>query len=173
MCARRFPAIGRTGSWKKWHKGDFQEPGLGGRETPVLSLQESARDAWGPNVVFVPECRRYVMVFQCPGHADLKDAAKPAGGIRLAHSTDGIHWSKPTTLVTAVGIPLARAGNVRFTRPLSSLMHQMRSSRVLPLRLQPEMGGMPRPGAASPCQSYRAAQGGFQLTAGKKGRYRW
>lgn len=107
ICMARSPISGhgKPGTWKKWHKGDFQEPGLGGRETPVLSLRESGADAWAPNVVWVPECRRYVMVFNATVYADFKQGAKPAGGIRFAHSSDGIRWSKPTTLVTAMGVP--------------------------------------------------------------------
>lgn len=97
---------GKPGSWKKWRQGEFSEPGLGGRETPVLSLKDADADAWAPNVVYVPECRRYIMVFNATVYADFKPDSNPAGGIRIAHSADGIKWSKPTTLVTAFGIPM-------------------------------------------------------------------
>ncbi len=108
ICMARSPIAehGKPGTWKKWHKGEFGEPGLGGRETPVLSLRDSNADAWAPNVVFIPECRRYVMVFNATVYDDFKPGAKAAGGIRLAHSADGIHWSKPLTLVTALGVPV-------------------------------------------------------------------
>jgi hypothetical protein len=107
ICMARSPIAdhGKPGTWKKWRRGDFSEPGLGGRESPVLSLQEAGADAWAPNVVYIPECRRYVMVFNATVYADFQQGARPAGGIRLAHSADGIRWSKPTTLVTALGVP--------------------------------------------------------------------
>jgi hypothetical protein len=108
ICMARSPLSerGKPGTWKKWHEGDFQEPGLGGRATPVLSLRESGADAWAPNVVWVPECRRYVMVFNATVYADFGKGAKPMGGIRFTHSPDGIRWHKPTTLVTAMGVPV-------------------------------------------------------------------
>jgi hypothetical protein len=108
ICLARSPLAehGKPGTWKKWRRGAFSEPGLGGHETPVLSLRDSGADAWAPNVVYIPECRCYVMVFNATVYADFKPGAKPAGGIRLAYSRDGIHWSKPTSLVTALGVPV-------------------------------------------------------------------
>jgi hypothetical protein len=108
ICLARSPIAerGDPGTWKKWHHGGFQEPGLGGQETPVLSLHDVGADAWAPNVVFIPECRRYVMVLSATVYDDLKPGTKPAGGIRLAHSADGIHWSTPIALVTSLALPI-------------------------------------------------------------------
>jgi len=108
ICMARSPIAdhGKPGSWRKWRDGEFSESGLGGRETPVVSLREAGADAWAPNVVYVPECRRYVMVLNATVYADFEPGSKPAGGIRLAHSADGIHWSQLATLVTAFGIPM-------------------------------------------------------------------
>jgi len=106
MARSRITDRGTPGSWKKWRNGQFSEPGLGGRETPVVSMRDANADAWAPNVVYVPECRRYIMVLNATVYADFKQGSKPAGGIRLAHSVDGIHWSQPATLVAAFGIPM-------------------------------------------------------------------
>ncbi len=108
ICLARSPLsdLGKPGSWSKWHKGDFGEPGLGGHETPVLSLREAGADAWAPNVTYVPECGRYLMVFNATVYDDFKPGATPAGGIRFAHSADGIRWSNPVPLVTALGVPV-------------------------------------------------------------------
>jgi hypothetical protein len=97
---------GTPGSWKKWHNGAFDEPGLGGHETPVLSLAAEHADAFAPNVIYVPESHCYVMAFNATVYKDFDPAAKPAGGIRIACSADGIVWSKPVSLVTAYGVPV-------------------------------------------------------------------
>ncbi len=108
ICMARSPISerGNPGTWKKWYEGDFREPGLGGRETPVLSLSNEGSDAWAPYVKYVPECRCYLMVFNAHVYNDSKPRANVAGGIRLAFSVDGISWSKPTSLVTAFGQPM-------------------------------------------------------------------
>jgi hypothetical protein len=97
---------GRTDHWKKYHHGAFEEPGLGGKETPILSAQAMRADAIFPQVTFVRALRRYVMVFNILVYRELSQAAKPEqSGIYIAYSQDGIHWSKPTHLIRIHSIP--------------------------------------------------------------------
>lgn len=108
ICMARAPISehGKPGTWTKWYEGGFREPGLGGRETPVMSVSELGADAFAPNVAWVSEYHSYVMVFNVVVYDDFKQEAQPAGGIRLAYSVDGIHWSQPQVLVKAMAVPV-------------------------------------------------------------------
>ncbi len=103
----RAPAAsgGEAGSWLKWHDGDFTEPGLGGRGTPVISFRERKGAAMDASVVWVPECRRYVMVFTGVIHGDTAPDSDPKGGIWVACSREGIAWSEPVRIVKGIGVP--------------------------------------------------------------------
>lgn len=103
----RAPAAsgGEGGNWWKWHDGDFTEPGIGGRGTPVVSFQERKGAAMDPSVVWVPECRRYVMVFTGVIHGDTAPESDPQGGIWVACSREGIAWSEPVRIVKGIGVP--------------------------------------------------------------------
>jgi hypothetical protein len=102
---------GRPHTWKKFYQGAFDEPGLGGRETPVMSAQALPGDAINPQVSYVGELASYVMVFNIVAYQDLAKAAKPAAkpelsGIYIACSPDGIRWSKPTQLLAIGSLPI-------------------------------------------------------------------
>ena len=103
----RAPAAsgGGAGSWWKWHDGDFSEPGIGGRSSPVISFRERKGAAMDASVVWVPECRRYVMVFTGVIHGDTAPESDPQGGIWVACSREGIAWSEPTRIVKGIGVP--------------------------------------------------------------------
>jgi hypothetical protein len=108
ICLARCPTreAGRTGRWRKYYQGGFDEPGLGGRETPVLSAQALGADAIFPQVTFVRELRRYIMVFTIIAYRELGPQAKAErSGIYMACSQDGIRWSKPVQLVRIASIP--------------------------------------------------------------------
>lgn len=103
----RAPTVsgGEAGSWLKWHDGDFTEPGIGGRGTPVISFRERKGAAMDASVVWVPECRRYVMVFTGVIHGDTVPDSDPQGGIWVACSREGIAWSEPVRIVKGIGVP--------------------------------------------------------------------
>lgn len=104
--ARATAASGGTaGSWWKWHEGDFLEPGLGGRGDPVISFRERKGSVMDASVVWVPECRRYLMVFTGVIHGDTGPGSDPAGGIWVACSREGIAWSEPVRIVKGIGVP--------------------------------------------------------------------
>ncbi|MFQ6133699.1 MAG: hypothetical protein ACE5R4_16780 [Armatimonadota bacterium] len=95
----------RAGTWRKCYQGTFQEPGLGGSETPVLSVRDMDADAAFPHVTWVPELKQYLMVFCIVAYADLRAAEAEASGIYLATSADGLDWSEPVQLLRALTIP--------------------------------------------------------------------
>jgi hypothetical protein len=99
----------RTDGWRKYDRGAFDEPGLGGKETPVVSAQALPGDAIFPQVAFLKQLNCYVMVFSIVAYRELAAGTKPEqGGIYMASSQDGISWSKPTQLLA---IPcIARLG---------------------------------------------------------------
>lgn len=90
----------RSDRWKKFYDGSFDEPGLGGKDTPVVSAQAMQADAIFPQVTFIPELRRYVMVFNITVYREFGQDLKPEkSGIYIASSRDGICWSAPTQLL--------------------------------------------------------------------------
>jgi hypothetical protein len=108
ICLARCPLndAGTTGHWRKYYGGGFDEPGLGGKETPVVSASAMHADALFPQVTFVPALRRYVMVFNITLYREFGLEANPRqSGIYMASSHDGIHWSRPVQLVRIHSIP--------------------------------------------------------------------
>lgn len=94
ICLARCPAADavKPAAWTKFYDGSFAEPGLGGKDTPVLTSGLPEADALFPHVVFVPALRQYVMLFclnlwreACQAHRS---------GIWVAFSNDGIHWPR-------------------------------------------------------------------------------
>ncbi len=108
ICIARCPveAAGRTDSWRKYYHGTFQEPGLGGKDTPVMSAQAVGADAIFPQVSFVPELHCYVMVYSIIAYQELgPNTQARQSGIYITHSQDGIHWSQPTQLIRIHSVP--------------------------------------------------------------------
>lgn len=52
---------GRPGTWRKWFKGRFQEPGLGGRATPIPGL--SRRPGGNPSLLWSASLKRWTMAW--------------------------------------------------------------------------------------------------------------
>ena len=96
---------GAPGSWMKYYEGAFSEPGLGGRETPVVAARPAA-DALFPNVTYSKALGKYAMVFNILYYADLREGQTAKGGIFGAFSEDLIHWSSPQLLVQGLSIGL-------------------------------------------------------------------
>lgn len=96
MAASKDPE-GRPGSWFKWYKGGFIEPGLGGRATPIPSL---ARHCGGnPSVLWNTYLERWVMVWH-----------RWKGDIWISTSSNLADWSCPRRLVPRPG----RAGKAWY-----------------------------------------------------------
>ncbi len=107
ICLARTPlgSGGRPGTWEKYHEGAFGQPGLGGKDSPVLSAHDMQADAAFPLVTYFRELGRYVMVFCIVAYADLATGEPETSGICLATSSDGIHWSEPIRALRALTIP--------------------------------------------------------------------
>ncbi len=106
MARCRVEDAGTTGRWRKYYGGGFDEPGLGGKDTPVMSAQAMRADAIFPHVTFVEKLNRYVMVFNIIAYKEVANPAQPEqSGMYMAYSCDAIHWSKPTQLIRIHSIP--------------------------------------------------------------------
>jgi len=98
------------GRWRKYHAGRFDEPGLGGLDTPILPPT-----AGQPHVVFSQTLDRFVMamigVWWREMHEDDTSARQPLAvplehsGIYIAFSRDGIAWSEPEPLFVDYSLP--------------------------------------------------------------------
>jgi hypothetical protein len=76
---------GRPGTWYKFYKGDFTEPGLGGKDTEVA-------DCYAANVTYIPEMKTYVMLAN-------------RGCVGFFTSDDGIKWDNPRILFKMGDVP--------------------------------------------------------------------
>lgn len=77
---------GRPGTWKKWFQGEFSEPGLGGRATPIPNLNEV--HGGNPSVHWNTFLKCWVMVYHTW-----------PGSLVMSQSNDLISWSLPVVLV--------------------------------------------------------------------------
>ncbi len=111
ICLARAP-ISRgapgPGAWRKYFDGGFSEPGLGGRETPVLSARHlDGADAIQAHPVYSDALRKYVMVFNVNCWKEYMFDDKPKySGIYVAYSDDGIRWSAPEPLIIDYAVPV-------------------------------------------------------------------
>jgi hypothetical protein len=96
---------GAPGTWTKYYAGAFSEPGIGGKETPVMVARPAA-DALFPSVTYSNALGEYVMVFNILYYADLREGQVAKGGIYAAFSVNGIRWSSPQLLVPGLSIGL-------------------------------------------------------------------
>jgi hypothetical protein len=90
------------GTWTKYRDGRFNQPGIGGLDTPVLSVAAMDNaDAAFPQVSYSEYLGKYVMVFNVNVWKEYveKGRALSKSGIYVAYSDDGIGWSKPEMLV--------------------------------------------------------------------------
>jgi hypothetical protein len=95
----RFEDRGRPGTVRRYWQGKWEEPGLGGRATPVLGTQlgwkgpEAFDCPWGPSVHWNSHLGCYVMVLnRALRHGWEGDA------IEISFSEDLLHWTDPATL---------------------------------------------------------------------------
>ena len=87
------------GNWKKYFQGAFTEPGLGGRETPIIDLYPSV--SWYGRPTYSKSLGKYVMVFAVNQAKEWADGLPPQiSGIYLALSDDLIKWSDQAKLVS-------------------------------------------------------------------------
>jgi hypothetical protein len=95
------------GSFKKYYNGSFSEPGIGGRDTPVVTAKKfDSANALEGHVTYSKEVDRYLMVFGIDAYQRRMAGLPPTdSGLYLAWSTDAISWSPPRRLVTDQAVP--------------------------------------------------------------------
>jgi len=107
---------GARGAWKKFHNGRFEEPGLGGIESPVVRpLSAFPCDVFAPHVAYLRSAKKYVMTCNVMVYSDHEKQEAEHGGIYYAVSDNGIQWSEPKQLV--VGHPVPYVGRVYIGHP--------------------------------------------------------
>jgi hypothetical protein len=104
--ARLNGATPAPGSFFKYHDGRFDQPGLGGMESPVLSLESDSLNVADPHVIWSPALRQYVMTLDLVSWPELQNQVPlRRSGVAIAFSGDGLRWSKPTKLFTDYTVP--------------------------------------------------------------------
>ena len=100
ICLARSPVDGCSSadSWQKYFEGEFAEPGLGGKETAVIVSREKS-DCFSPQVQFVKEWDKYLMVFGCLVYSEINQRDYIESGFYLSTSVDGISWTSPKLLI--------------------------------------------------------------------------
>lgn len=96
------------GKWYKYYEGSFSEPGIGGRDSVVMSAKHmDDAEAVHPHVVFSEYLGLYIMVFNIDFWKEFVDnTGLKRCGIYIAYSSDGINWSEPAMLIKDWPIPL-------------------------------------------------------------------
>jgi hypothetical protein len=110
ICLARAPASAppAPGAFRKFHEGAFDEPGLGGRDTPVLSGQAFDQgEVFSPQVVYSPALKLYVMVMNLDVWKEFVETkALSRSGMYLATSADGVRWSRPEPMTIDWAVPV-------------------------------------------------------------------
>ena len=98
--ADRTSPVGKV--WK-WHAGAWNEPGLGGRVTPIFPAKvdwhmPDADAFWGPSIHYNTHLRKYVLLLN-----RTKDANWSQNGIYVSFNDDlanPLKWSQPDRILT-------------------------------------------------------------------------
>ena len=74
ICLARSRVVdrGMPGTWIKFYQNLFDEPGLGGGDTPVMSAAALKGDAIFPQVTYLSAIDAYVMLFNVHIHQELR-----------------------------------------------------------------------------------------------------
>ncbi|MBN1797888.1 MAG: hypothetical protein JW822_04900 [Spirochaetales bacterium] len=97
------------GSWYKYYKGKFSEPGLGGRDTVVINGRQLGNDGESlfPHPVYSKELDMYIMIFNISFWREFTESkGLEKSGMYIAFSDNGINWSEPQRLIEDFAIPL-------------------------------------------------------------------
>ena len=99
ICMARCPVseADQPGAWKKFYRGTFSKPGLGGDDTPVVSAWPHGH-AHTSHVTYSQALDQYIMVFGMATGPEMASLKLKKSGIYLTTSDDGIRWRKPIQL---------------------------------------------------------------------------
>ena len=96
---------GMPGTWTKYFEGSFGQPGLGGKDTPVMSMNAEQGDAMFPHVTYSRVLGQYLMLFNVVAYRELNQPMPNKTGMYIAFSSDGIRWSTPAQILRAWSVP--------------------------------------------------------------------
>jgi hypothetical protein len=94
ICLARCPVADamQMEAWRKFYQGGFTEPGLSGRDTPVLTSGIKDADALFPHVVYLPALKKFLMTFCITAWREEREPEQ--SGMFVALSDDGIRWPR-------------------------------------------------------------------------------
>ena len=78
----------RVGTWRKYYKGSFSEPGIGGKAS-ALDFSRDFRSGGNPSIIYSKKMGKWIMVYH---DWNLR-------GIYLTQSNDLINWDFPILLI--------------------------------------------------------------------------
>ncbi len=92
----------------KYYNGDFKEPGIGGKETPLFNLPGgSAAETEEGHVVYSPFLNKYIMTLNIDYWQEfVLNTGLKKSGIYISYSDDGVAWSDPEMLIKDYSQPL-------------------------------------------------------------------
>ena len=95
------------GSFKKYYKGSFSEPGIGGHDTPIITPRGfSSANALEGHVSYSKKADQYLMIFGIDSYQERMAGQPPAhSGLYAAWSKDAVSWSPPVQVVPDQGVP--------------------------------------------------------------------
>jgi hypothetical protein len=95
------------GSFLKYHDGAFNEPGIGGLDSPVLSLESDSLNVGNPHVTWIGALNRYVMTVDILNRSENQQRTPlRKDGTGISFSRDGIRWSSPRQLWVDYTVPI-------------------------------------------------------------------
>lgn len=91
----------------KWYKGQYSEPGIDGKTTPIFTAFKDFRQPnpdsfWGPSLHYNKFLKKYVMLMTRTKNGNSTKTLWPTEGIYVSTNdnlTDPHSWSKPTRIV--------------------------------------------------------------------------
>lgn len=95
------------GTFRKLYLGNFSEPGIGGKDSPVVTAREfDSANALEGHVTYSAKVRKYLMVFGVDAYKERTSGMLPVvSGLYSAWSSDAVSWSRPKRLITDYAVP--------------------------------------------------------------------
>ncbi len=109
MARASIDKINETGLvFYKYYNGKFEEPGIGGRNTPLFNLPGgNTAETEEAHVVYSPYLKKYIMTLNVDYWKEfVYNTGLSKSGIYISYSNDGTAWSDPEMLIKDYSQPL-------------------------------------------------------------------
>jgi hypothetical protein len=95
------------GTFRKYRSGSFSEPGLGGKDSPVVTAAAFANsNVLEGHVTYVRAVDKYLMLYGVDAYQERQAGRAPTtSGLYAAWSDDGVSWAAPERLLADQAIP--------------------------------------------------------------------